>query len=100
LLDIIILCPIIYLDYFWCIKYQYMHKYMKIGKRNGKRKRKRDFLLAGPGGRFSAQPSAGARASRRPTNGVRGVDGAVGAGPHASEEGRGRGANQPEFDRR
>jgi hypothetical protein len=33
------LCPIIYLDYLWCIKYQYMHKYMKIGKRNGKRKK-------------------------------------------------------------
>jgi hypothetical protein len=35
-LNIIILCPIIYLDYFWCIKYQYMHLYMKIGKRKGK----------------------------------------------------------------
>jgi hypothetical protein len=36
------LCPIIYLDYFWCIKYKYMHLYMKIGKekwRKGKRKR-------------------------------------------------------------
>jgi hypothetical protein len=30
-LNIIILCLIIYLDYFWCIKYQYMHLYMKIG---------------------------------------------------------------------
>jgi hypothetical protein len=50
LLNVIILCPTIYLDYFWCIKYQYMHKYMKIEKRNGKRKKKRDFLLAGPGG--------------------------------------------------
>jgi hypothetical protein len=38
-----------------------MHKYMKIGKINGKRKKKRDFLLAGPGG-FLAQPSARARA--------------------------------------
>jgi hypothetical protein len=29
-----------------------MHKYMEIGKRNGKRKKKkkRDFLLTGPGG--------------------------------------------------
>jgi hypothetical protein len=43
-----------------------MHKYMKIGKRNGKRKKKRDFLLTGPGG-ISAQPSAGARAGRRPS---------------------------------
>jgi hypothetical protein len=42
-LNIIILCPIIYLDYFWCIKYQYMHKYKKMGKRNRKRKKKRDF---------------------------------------------------------
>jgi hypothetical protein len=29
-----------------------MHKYMKIGKRNGKRKKKRGFLLTGPGGNF------------------------------------------------
>jgi hypothetical protein len=29
-----------------------MHKYMKIGKRNGKSKKKRDFLLVGPGGIF------------------------------------------------
>jgi hypothetical protein len=34
-----------------------MHKYMKIGKRNGKRKKKRDFLLTRSGG-ISAQPSA------------------------------------------
>jgi hypothetical protein len=74
------LCPIIYLDYFWCIKYQYMHKYMKIGKRNGKRKKKRGFLLTGPRG-FLAQP-AHQRGQRR--------DGAVGAGPRVSEEGRGR----------
>jgi hypothetical protein len=39
-LNIIFLCSIIYLDYFWCIKYQYMHLYMKIGKRMGKRKGK------------------------------------------------------------
>jgi hypothetical protein len=61
LLDIIILCPIIYLDYFWCIKYQYMHKYMKIGKRNGKRKKKRVFPLAGPGGIFGPAERGRAR---------------------------------------
>jgi hypothetical protein len=48
-----------------------MHKYVKIGKGNGKRKkekRKGFPLLAGPGGN-SAQPSAGARGrvGRRPT---------------------------------
>jgi hypothetical protein len=92
LLDIIILCPIIYLDYFWCIKYQYMHKYVKIGKRNGKRKKKRVFS-ARWAGVISAQPSVGACAGRRPsrpTSGGRSGDGAVGAGPRASEEGRGR----------
>jgi hypothetical protein len=67
LLDITILCPIIYLDYFWCIKYQYMHKYMKIGKRNGKRKKKRGFLLTGPGGIFGpAGPPAGDGAGTAP----------------------------------
>jgi hypothetical protein len=67
---------------FWCIKYQYMHKYMKIGKRNGKRER--DFLLAGPGG-FLAQPAhqrgtarwAQAHApARRGGDDIRGVMGA------------------------
>jgi hypothetical protein len=27
-----------------------MHKYMKIGKRDGKKEKKSDFLLTGPGG--------------------------------------------------
>jgi hypothetical protein len=41
-----------------------MHKYVKIGKRNGKRKKKRVFSAswAGGGGGDLAQPSAGARA--------------------------------------
>jgi hypothetical protein len=43
-------CPIIYLNYFWCIKYQHINIYMKIGKRNGKRKKKRNSKLTGPGG--------------------------------------------------
>jgi hypothetical protein len=69
LLDIIILCPIIYLDYFWCIKYQYMHKYVKIGKRNGKRV----FSASWAGGEISAQPAhqrgtgRGRRCGRGPT---------------------------------
>jgi hypothetical protein len=54
-----------------------MHKYMKIGKRNGKRKKKSDFLLTGPGGFRLSRPTSG---------GWRG-DGAVVAGPRASEEG-------------
>jgi hypothetical protein len=41
-----------------------------MGKRNGKRKKKRDFLATGPGG-ISAQPSAGLPAG----------DDAMGAGP-------------------
>jgi hypothetical protein len=61
-LNIIILCPIIYLDYFLCIKYQYMNKYMKIGKR------KEISLLTRPrGGGILAQPgSARGRAAGGP----------------------------------
>jgi hypothetical protein len=59
-LNIIILCPIIYLDYFWCIKYQYMDFYMKIGKEKGEKKKEKGFWIAGPGG-ISGQPSVGAR---------------------------------------
>jgi hypothetical protein len=62
LLDIIILCTIIYLDYFWCIKYQYMHKYVKIGK--GKRK---EFPLLGGLGGIRPSECARGRAGRRPT---------------------------------
>jgi hypothetical protein len=62
-----------------------MHKYMKIGKRNGKRKKKRDFLLTGLGG---FRPSrAQTRAGRWPTSGGRCRDGTVGADPRANEEG-------------
>jgi hypothetical protein len=60
-----------------------------MGKRNGKRKRKRNFQLAGPGG-ISAHPGASARARRAcgPAGpAVRGDDGGRhrGAGPHARE---------------
>jgi hypothetical protein len=67
-----------------------MNIYMKIGKRNGKRKKKRNSQLAGPGG-FSAQRAraggpAGPAGPRR--SGVAQAD-TVGAGPHISER-RGR----------
>jgi hypothetical protein len=93
LLDIIILRPIIFLDYFWCIKYQYMNKYVKIGKRNGKMKKKRVFSASwAEGGGFRpnrARRARGGRRPSRPTSGGRSEDGAVGAGPRASEVGRG-----------
>jgi hypothetical protein len=73
--------------------YKYIYE---MGKRNGKRKRKREFQLAGPGG-ISAHPGASARggalaAQLRSTGGettrVLGSDG-VTAGPHVSESGGG-----------
>jgi hypothetical protein len=69
LLDIIILCPKIYLDYFWCIKYQYINIYIKIGNEKGKRKGKEVSSASWAGG-ISAQPSAGTRSrvGRRPTS--------------------------------
>ena len=87
----------IYLDYFWYIKYQHISIYMKMGKGNGKRKRKREKQLAGPGGgdfgpsgRESVR--AGALAAQlRPTGGetarARGSDG-VTAGPTRQRERR------------
>jgi hypothetical protein len=83
--NIIVLCSLIYLDYFWCIKYQYMHLYMKIGKRNGKNKRKKDFLANRAWGDFGP---AGARARAQPAHeeGERHGDSAVGAGPLSREE--------------
>jgi hypothetical protein len=60
---LLFLCTKIYLNYFWCIKYQHINIYMKMGKINGKRKKKRNSQLAGSGG-ISAQPSAGARAGQ------------------------------------
>jgi hypothetical protein len=93
-LNIIILCHIKYLDYFWCIKYQYINIYVKMGKENGKNKRKRIFLAnwaRGVGGFGPAGARARGHAGRRPNlarQRERHGDGAVGAGPHASE-GRG-----------
>jgi hypothetical protein len=45
----------------------YKYIYMKMGKRNGKRKRKRNFQLAGPGGISAHQARARARACLRPS---------------------------------
>jgi hypothetical protein len=69
LLDIIILCPIIYLDYFWCIKYQCMHKYVKIGKEmeKGTKKRVSSASWAGGGGGIRPSRSARGRMGRWPT---------------------------------
>jgi hypothetical protein len=70
-----------------------MNIYMKIGKRNGKRKKKRNSELIGLGGFWpSERERARARVGRRPTrpaSGERRGDGAMGVGPRA----RGRGAD-------
>jgi hypothetical protein len=70
-----------------------MNIYMKIGKRNGKRKKKRNSELTGLGGfRPSERRRARGRVGRRPTrpaSGERRGDGAVCVGPRA----RGRGAD-------
>jgi hypothetical protein len=39
---LLFLCPIVYLNYFWCINYQHINIYMKMGKRNRKIKRRKD----------------------------------------------------------
>jgi hypothetical protein len=54
------LCPIIYLNYFWCIKYQHINIYMKMGKEMGKRKKEKGFQANGARG-ILARSSAGAR---------------------------------------
>jgi hypothetical protein len=91
-LNIIVLCHIKYLDYFWCIKYQYIYIYVKIAKRKGK-----GFSwLAGPRGEVGlaegARPCAAVGPARPATgHGARGD--VVGAGPHVSE-GRGNGVRE------
>jgi hypothetical protein len=85
---------------------------MKMGKRNGKRKRKRDFQLAGPGGDFGP-PGASVRAGAclRPSwpsrEGATAGDSAVARRPHARErgvvndvDGNGRRGVRPEPSRR
>jgi hypothetical protein len=59
---LLFLCPIIYLNYFWCIKYQHIIIYVKMGKRNGKRKKEKEFQVNRAGG-ISAWSGAGARAA-------------------------------------
>jgi hypothetical protein len=77
----IILCPIIYLDYFWCIKYYHLNIYVKMGKRKEKRKRRRDFQPAGPRGGGGFRPSRRERARGRAFGPV---------GPAARGDGGGR----------
>jgi hypothetical protein len=90
-LNIIILCHIKYLDYFWCIKYQYINIHVKLGKVNGKKKRKGFSWLTGSGGIRPSQRRARGHADRQPSSArqrERRGDSAVGAGPRASEGGR------------
>jgi hypothetical protein len=90
---LLFLCPIIYLNYFWCIKYQHIIIYVEMGKE----KRKGISCSLGRGV-FSAQSSASARtgAAGGPTgpqrSGAEQAD-AVGAGPCVSER---RGVNGAE----
>jgi hypothetical protein len=65
LLDIIILCPKIYLDYFWCIKYQHIYIYIKIGREKEKEKEKRIPQLAEWGGDFGPAERGRARPHRQ-----------------------------------
>jgi hypothetical protein len=62
---------------------------MKMGKRNGKRKKKRNSQLAGPGGDFGPAERrrvlARGRWPSRPTRSGDGTADAVGAGPCARE---------------
>jgi hypothetical protein len=68
---LLFLCPIIYLNYFWCIKYQhiniYIYIYMKMGKRNGKRKRKGISCSLGRGGFGPAERECARGRGRRPS---------------------------------
>jgi hypothetical protein len=58
---LVFLCPIVYLNYFWCIKYQHIIIYMKMGKRNGKKEKGIPACWAEV--EILAQPGASARAS-------------------------------------
>jgi hypothetical protein len=89
-LNIIILCPIIYLDYFWCLKYQYMHLYMKIGKEKGEKEKEKGFSGSWARGGFWPNERAGARRAGLDSprgEGTTWVD-AVSVGPRARERGR------------
>jgi hypothetical protein len=86
-LDIIILCPIIYLDCFWCIKYQYINIYMKNRKRKGEKKKNKEFSVSWAHG---IRPSrARARPRGRSTQlGPPVGYGVMGVGPRARGRGR------------
>jgi hypothetical protein len=86
-LDIIILCPKIYLDYFLCIKYQYIYIYIKIEKEKGKRK---DISSASWAGGVDFGPAERDHMGRRPTWPVSGGGGGTGtAWAHVPEGGGG-----------
>jgi hypothetical protein len=79
------------------------------GKKKWEKKKKREFLLAGPGGDFGPPRRERARArGRRPSRPISEEDGGGrrhGAGPHVSEgrgfngaEQRQRGGGRPELD--
>jgi hypothetical protein len=83
------------LDYFWCIKYQHEYIYMKMGKREKRKKRKSHSWLSGPGD-FGPAERAGARVRGRVgestqathdrgNDAVRCRDDVVGVGPAANE---------------
>jgi hypothetical protein len=64
-LNIIILCPINYLEYFWCIKYKYINIYMKIGKEKGEKEKDKEFLVGwARGGGILAQEGRARMAAR------------------------------------
>jgi hypothetical protein len=93
---LLFLCPIIYLNYFWCIKYQHINIYVKMGKRHGKREKKKEFQVnrAGGdsglvgGGRAASQPNGPSQPTR--SRGRRG--GRCGRGP-TRQRGRGETAS-------
>jgi hypothetical protein len=85
---LLFLCPIIYLNYFWCIKYQYINIYIyENGKKKWEKKKKREFLLVGPGGDFGPSRRERARGrGRRPTKERGGAGRRRGHGPTRQRE--------------
>jgi hypothetical protein len=84
-------CPIIYLNYFWCIKYQHINIYI-YGNREKKweKEKKKGFSASWAGGEISAQPRAGAgRQPTRPASKGNGAGTAPWAWAHVPEEGGG-----------
>jgi hypothetical protein len=99
LLDIIILCPIIYLDHFWCIKYQYIYIYIYINRKRKRKKGKEKGFpqLIGSGGIRPSQARTRGRAGRRPTwpaSGGTARGRRRGRGPMCQREGEADGARR------